>query len=314
VNKAILDYSKRGRPSFFIFSFRIIRLNFSTLGGVLRQEWSIAHSCLIYPIRKGLVVLLQNQKFLFVDPSNPSRSDTSLYLHATQGLDTMVKQLFDGVYEVEVEGYGEQLATLNLVPGVRSYGERLVKTEVGEMRVWDPYRSKLAAAIKKGIRVMPISRGSRVLYLGAAAGTTVSHVSDIVGPLGVVYAVEFSARSIRELLVSCEKRVNVVPILADARQPMRYRKYVDCVDVVYVDIAQPDQAELTVENARIYLKRNGWVVLNIKARSVDVAVDPRKVYEQQKRVLTESGFTVVEDIELAPYEKDHDFIVAKLNA
>ncbi|MEM0121032.1 MAG: fibrillarin-like rRNA/tRNA 2'-O-methyltransferase [Thermoprotei archaeon] len=224
----------------------------------------------------------------------------------------MATVLFDGVYRVEVEGYGEQLATLNLVPGVRSYGERLIQTEFGELRVWDPYRSKLAAAIKKGVRTLPIISGSHVLYLGAAAGTTVSHVSDIVGRSGVVYAVEFSARSIRELLVACEGRQNVVPILADARRPMDYRKYVDCVDVVYADVAQPDQAEITAENSKVYLKKEGWVVLNVKARSVDVAVEPAKVYEQQKKVLLDTGFKIIQEVELSPYEKDHDFIVAKL--
>ncbi|SRR5579875_3809019 len=224
----------------------------------------------------------------------------------------MATPLFDGVYQVDVEGYGQQLATLNLVPGARSYGERLIKTDFGELRVWDPYRSKLAAAIRKGIRTMPITTASRVLYLGAAAGTTVSHISDIVGPSGVVYAVEFSARSIRELLVACESRRNVVPILADARRPLEYRRYVDCVDVVYADVAQPDQAEITVENAKVYLRREGWVVLNIKARSVDVAVEPAKVYEQQRSVLLGAGFKIIEEVELSPYEKDHDFIIAKL--
>jgi len=224
----------------------------------------------------------------------------------------MATPLFDGVYQVDVEGYGQQLATLNLVPGVRSYGERLIKTDFGELRVWDPYRSKLAAAIRKGIRTMPITTSSRVLYLGAAAGTTVSHISDIVGLSGVVYAVEFSARSIRELLVACENRQNVVPILADARRPLEYRRYVDCVDVVYADVAQPDQAEITVENAKVYLRREGWVVLNIKARSVDVAVEPTKVYDQQRSVLLSAGFKIIEEVELSPYEKDHDFIIAKL--
>jgi fibrillarin-like pre-rRNA processing protein len=227
-------------------------------------------------------------------------------------LTTMPKPLFDGVYLVDVEGYGQQLATVNIVPGTRSYGERLIKSEFGELRVWDPYRSKLAAAIKKGLRTMPITNGTSVLYLGAAAGTTVSHVSDIVGPRGLVYAVEFSARSIRELLVACENRKNVVPILADARRPMDYREYVDGVDVVYVDIAQPDQAEITVENTKVYLKRRGWVVLNIKARSVDVAVEPSKIYDQQKTVLTKSGFKIIEEVDLSPFEKDHDFIIAKM--
>ncbi|PSN82920.1 fibrillarin [Candidatus Marsarchaeota G2 archaeon ECH_B_SAG-G16] len=223
----------------------------------------------------------------------------------------MLKQIFEGVYLVELEGMGEQLATKNLVPGHRVYGERIVKADGFELRIWDPYRSKLAAAIKKGLDELPIKRAKKVLYLGAAAGTTVSHVSDIVEKEGVVYAVEFSARALRELIASCENRSNVIPILADARFPSSYRRYVDAVDVVYVDVAQPDQAKITVDNARFYLKKDGWVLLAIKARSVDVAADPQKVYAQQRAILEKEGLKVVKEIELSPFEKDHELIVAK---
>lgn len=52
-----------------------------------------------------------------------------------------------------------------------------------EYRAWNPFRSKLAAAILGGIDQIHIKPGAKVLYLGAASGTTVSHVSDIVGPV-----------------------------------------------------------------------------------------------------------------------------------
>jgi fibrillarin-like rRNA methylase len=52
-----------------------------------------------------------------------------------------------------------------------------------EYRVWNPFRSKLAAAIVGGIENLWIAPGNKVLYLGAASGTSVSHVSDIVGPV-----------------------------------------------------------------------------------------------------------------------------------
>jgi fibrillarin-like pre-rRNA processing protein len=222
-----------------------------------------------------------------------------------------MQEIFEGVYTVQIEGYGEQLATPNLVPGVKAYGERLVKRGSLELRVWDPYRSKLAAALKKELNFLPIKKGSKVLYLGAAAGTTVSHVSDIVGEKGMVYAVEFSARSMRELMIVCEPRRNVVPILADARFPLGYRNYVDAVDALYVDVAQPDQAQITVDNAVLYLRKNGWVLLSVKSRSVDVAAEPNKVYAQQKAVLVENGFEIVSETDLSPYEKDHEFVVAK---
>lgn len=106
-----------------------------------------------------------------------------------------------------------------------------------EYRVWNPYRSKIAAAILGGISDIYIRPGSKVLYLGAASGTTVSHVSDIVGQDGVVYAVEFSHRSGRDLVNVAKKRTNIVPLIFDARKPLEYRFLVGMVDVVFADVA-----------------------------------------------------------------------------
>ena len=49
--------------------------------------------------------------------------------------------------------------------------------------MWNPFRSKLAAGIVGGIENIYMQPGSKVLYLGAASGTTVSHVADLVGPV-----------------------------------------------------------------------------------------------------------------------------------
>ena len=110
-----------------------------------------------------------------------------------------------------------------------------------EYRVWNPFRSKLAAAILGGIDGIHMKPGSKVLYLGAAAGTTVSHVSDIVGPTGCVYAVEFAHRPGRDLINMAKSRTNVIPIIEDARHPLKYRMLMGMVDVIFADVAQPDQ-------------------------------------------------------------------------
>src|SRR5919206_163922 len=147
-------------------------------------------------------------------------------------------------------------ATLNLVKGDSVYGEKLVKYAGEEYRIWDPFRSKLAAALKKGMKNMPIKNGSKILYLGASTGTTVSHVSDIVGPSGIVFAVEPATRVARELIENvASKRKNVVPIVEDARKPRSYFSIFGKVDVVYCDIAQPDQTEIALGNcgAHLYL-------------------------------------------------------------
>lgn len=202
------------------------------------------------------------------------------------------------------------LATKSLAPGRRVYGERLMKQGSSEYRVWDPNRSKLAAAIMKGLKEVPIREGSHVLYLGAASGTTSSHVSDIVGKDGTVYCVEFAPRSMRDLVGVCESRPNMLPLLADARQPQDYADKLEAVDVIYQDVAQPDQATILINNAKLFLKPGQYALIAVKSQSIDVTKKPSEIYEQ---VLAELSphFEVVEKLPLEPYEKDHLFISAK---
>ena len=159
---------------------------------------------------------------------------------------------------------------------------------------------------------LPIKKNSKVLYLGAASGTTASHVSDLVGKDGYVYCIEFSPRSIRDLIDNvCRFRVNMAPILADARFPMRYAPLMSKVDVIYCDVAQPEQARILADNAKIFLKKDGGIMLAIKARSIDVTKEPSEVYRREINVLKGEGFDISEIIDLEPYEKDHRMIIAQ---
>jgi len=203
---------------------------------------------------------------------------------------------------------GEKIATLSLDPGVKVHGEQILKEENREYRVWDPQRSKLAAALKKGLKTWPFKEGVRVLYLGAAAGATVSYISDIVGETGRVYAVEFSPESMKDLIMRCSGRKNVWPILADARLPDKYA-YVGEVDVLFEDVAQPDQDRILIMNSR-YLKRGGIAMIAVKSQSIDVRFKPREIYERVLENLS-GTFEIVERFELDPYEKHHMFIVGR---
>jgi fibrillarin-like pre-rRNA processing protein len=219
---------------------------------------------------------------------------------------------FPGVFQVTLEDKSHKIATLNLSPNKNVYGERLIKIGDSEYRLWDPFRSKLAGAILKKLKNLPIKPENKVLYLGAASGTTASHVSDIIGYNGYVYCVEFAPRSIRDLINNvCRFRGNMAPILADARFPSQYASMVENVDVIYCDIAQPEQAKILADNAKVFLERNGWTMLAVKARSIDVTKEPSEVYEREIEVLEERGFVISEVIHLEPYDKDHAMITAK---
>ncbi len=182
------------------------------------------------------------------------------------------------------------------------YSERML----GNARVWDPFRSKLAALYYEG-RGVEITSDTRVLYLGAANGTTVSHVADYAD---VVYAVEFAPRPMQDLLEVARRRKNIVPIMADATRPEQYGPLVEMVDLVYQDVAQPDQAMIAIRNSA-FLKPDGKMILMLKTRSVDVRKEPAVVFEETVNVLVSAGFMVQESIWLLPYHQDHAAIVCK---
>jgi fibrillarin-like pre-rRNA processing protein len=217
---------------------------------------------------------------------------------------------FPGVYIFVDEDGSERIATKNLVPGQKVYGERTIRSEGEEYRIWNPNRSKLGAAILKGLKNFPIKPGSRVLYLGVASGTTASHVSDIVGWKGGVFGVEFSPRVLRELVPLVEERRNLVPILGDATKPEEYRALVPEVDVIFEDVAQPTQAKILIDNAKAYLKPGGYGMLSVKSRSIDVTKEPEQVFREVEKELS-TYFEVVEEISLEPYEKDHVLFVVR---
>ena len=201
------------------------------------------------------------------------------------------------------------LLTRNLTPGKKVYNEDLILRDGVEYRTWEPFRSKMAAAIIKGLPEDVVAPGSKVLYLGASTGTTASHVSDIVGPEGLVIGVEFSPRVAREFVehVARERR-NVIPFVVDARDPSKYS--IASVDVVYCDIAQPDQTEIAIMNCVKLLKKGGALLLVVKARSIDVLKEPEKVFAEERTKLEKAGFKVRGVYDLAPFDKDHALIFA----
>jgi fibrillarin-like pre-rRNA processing protein len=220
---------------------------------------------------------------------------------------------FAAIYKATMEDGAQRLATRNLSPGRNVYGERLIRYESMEYRIWDPFRSKLAAAILKNLRTVPIKPSHKVLYLGAASGTTASHVSDIVGEEGHVYCVEFAPRAIRQLVNNvCAFRPNMSPILEDARFPEKYAMFIGKVENVYCDIAQPEQAKVLADNAKLFLKKSGWITLAVKAQSIDVTKEPHEVYKHEVKVLQKRNFHIEQVVQLEPYDKAHAMIVAQM--
>lgn len=202
-----------------------------------------------------------------------------------------------------------QVLTKNLIPGESVYGEKLIKFNKIEYRVWDPKRSKLSAAIFKGLNTLNLKRDSTILYLGAATGTTVSHLSDIVDK-GIIFAIEFSPFVLYNLVLLAEKRKNILPILADANKPDEYYNIALVSDLIFQDVAQPNQVEIFVKNARLFLNPEGEALLSVKSRSIDVSLKPGKVFHKVNKELSKY-FKEIKQYNLEPFEKDHALFYCK---
>ena len=213
------------------------------------------------------------------------------------------------IFWFQIDGE-KKLATENLIPKNQVYNEKLVKIKGTEYRIWNPFRSKLAATIMNGLKDFPFMQKSSVLYLGVSTGTTISHISDIVGQNGVIFGVEHTSRVARDFLDRvASHRKNIIPIIQDARKPQEYFSVFKKVDVAYVDIAQPDQTDIAIDNCKMYLKSSGYLFLVIKTRSIDVTKDPKKVISNEIKKL-EPLFEIKQIINLQPYDKDHAIVIA----
>ena len=210
-----------------------------------------------------------------------------------------INKIGENVYQLD-----NQIATVNLTPGIQVYQEKLLDHEDKQFRLWNPRRSKLAAAIIKGLSIFPFKENSTVLYLGASAGTTPSHISDICTK-GRIYCVEFSATMMREFLDVSKNRSNLLALLEDATHPGNYQQLVESVDIIYSDVAQATQTKLFLDNFKLFAKENTIGIIMIKARSIDVTKKPSVIFKEERTKLEQGGLKILEEIKLDPYEKDH---------
>jgi fibrillarin-like pre-rRNA processing protein len=199
---------------------------------------------------------------------------------------------------------GRTLYSINRVPGTSVYGESLPVVDGTEYRAWDPFRSKLAAFLQNGAPPDVLGQPRTVLYLGAAHGTTVSHLSDLF-PEAMIFAVEKSPTSFARLLALAKKRPGLVPILADAQLPERYQADVGVAELLYQDIAQRNQAGIFSENARACLSSDGRGILMLKVRSVTQQRSTTAVVKEARATLLAAGLRVVYESALSPFSREH---------
>lgn len=210
------------------------------------------------------------------------------------------------------KGKIDKLCTKNMTPGKILYpGDKIVsfrnEDEIQvEYRIRNPSKSDLAALILRGVNDIGIKPGSKVLYLGAACARTVSHVSDIVGPNGLVYAAESS--NYANLVSVAVNRSNVVPIIEDPSDPDKYLRVVVTVDVILSDLLHRDRVEILISNASHFLKDEGRFVLSLKGDARNPSYFRLFGYRNS---LDRHELKVLEELTV---ERDHQYFIGAYRA
>ncbi|MEI8364488.1 MAG: fibrillarin-like rRNA/tRNA 2'-O-methyltransferase [archaeon] len=179
-----------------------------------------------------------------------------------------------------------------------------------EKRIWDPSHSKVAAGIKKGIKEFPINENSKVLYLGAAEGYTISFISDIASN-GIVIGADISAHSMQKLYLLSLERANLIPLLGDCNKPETYVESLagEKFDLIIQDIAQKNQVEILVKNSDLFLKEKGYVLLSLKLSALTQKKDSNLREDQLE--LFRKHFNLIDQKKLDPFEKKHMLLLGQ---
>lgn len=210
------------------------------------------------------------------------------------------------------KGRYKLLLTKSLTPKYTPFNEDTINKNGIEYRVWDPKRSKLGAMIIKGSPDIRIRKNQKILYLGASHGYTPSFISDMIGKEGQLFALDFAPTVMRDLTLLTERRSNMCPIMADANKPEIYQFQVPLVDLVFQDISQRNQVDIFIKNCEMFLKKDHFGLLAVKANSIDVTKKPDKIYKEVKAQLEDAGFIITEQRKLDPFEKNHAMFIVKI--
>uniref|UniRef100_H3B3Q4 rRNA 2'-O-methyltransferase fibrillarin n=1 Tax=Latimeria chalumnae TaxID=7897 RepID=H3B3Q4_LATCH len=210
-------------------------------------------------------------------------------------------------------GKEDALVTKNMVPGESVYGEKRMAVEALG-KGFDKNLKLRGEKNKLGGSIFLLLERiffflKKILFGLVCRLVFLLLMRDVILQEGLVYAVEFSHRSGRDLINVAKKRTNIIPIIEDARHPHKYRMLVGMVDVVFADVAQPDQTRIVALNSHNFLRNGGHFVISIKANCIDSTAAPEAVFAAEVKKMQQENMKPQEQLTLEPYERDHAVVV-----
>ena len=216
----------------------------------------------------------------------------------------------DAIFWVTVRNE-KKLATLSNMSTNQDYKENLVQTNGKRYSIWNPYTSKLAAAIINGMEIFPILKKTKILYLDPTSKKTIKHISDIVGINGKIFVVRDVMKNSKNFLEQIVKnRSNIFTIVPDKTNPARLTGMTETVDVIYIDITEHNQTEIAIQNCKNHLRIGGFLMLIVPTKNIDFANNPSKKNQEERKKL-QTSFDIIQEINLTDFFKEYSMVIAK---
>ena len=216
----------------------------------------------------------------------------------------------DAIFWVTVRNE-KKLATLSNMSTNQDYKENLVQTNGKRYSIWNPYMSKLAAAIINGMEIFPILKKTKILYLDPTTEKTVKHISNIVGINGKIFVVRDVMKNSKNFLEQIVKnRSNIFTIVPDKTNPARLTGMTETVDVIYIDIAEHNQTEIAIQNCKNHLRIGGFLMLIVPTKNIDFTSNPSKKNQEERKKL-QTSFDIIQEINLTDFFKEYSMVIAK---
>tara|TARA_Y100000741_G_scaffold312312_2_gene256754 strand:- start:2828 stop:3469 length:642 start_codon:yes stop_codon:yes gene_type:complete len=149
------------------------------------------------------------------------------------------------------------LATKNLIPGNSLFDEKIIQKSDSEFIEWNPYKSKLAASIRNGLQIFPISQNMNVLFVTDIFDSTILHLSNIVGNDGKIRYISNQ----KDIPENISKIPNIIKF--DYEKENADKKF----DFLYLDIQDNSFLEKTILYMKKFLKNNGFSIIFLKKES-----------------------------------------------
>ena len=205
----------------------------------------------------------------------------------------------------------KKLATLSNMSTNQDYKENLVEMNGKQHSIWNPYMSKLAAAIINGMEIFPILKKTKILYLDPTSEKTIKHISDIVGINGKIFVVRNIMKNSKNFLEQIAKnRSNIFTIIPDKTNPVRFTGMTETVDVIYIDIAEHNQTESIIQNCKNHLRIGGFLMLIVPTKNIDFANNTSKKNQEERKKL-QTSFDIIQEINLTDFFKEYSMVIAK---